>query len=335
MKHWRSTLISVLAALSVAAALGALAQATTLGVSARTTSPATSPAKNGKIVFRRYLGENKSRGVIFTISPRGRGERQVTHPGHASDDAPAWSLDGSRIAFRRERGPDGAIYVVRPDGSGLARVSRRCPMAKPRHCDEDFGPAFSPNGRDVAFSSFDGRKGAIVIVASDGRNRHVVVPASSQAQVGDPEFSPDGKRVVFEQHNLGRLKPKDGRALFAVNLDGSGRSRITPWSLSAGDPDWSRDGQWILFGSNEDGGKKSQLYVIHPDGTGLKQLTHLRQRNLGFASAFSPDGNWIVFGAIGVGGNADLYLMRANGTGLRALTRTRLWDSWPDWAPAR
>jgi TolB protein len=111
----------------------------------------------------------------------------------------------------------------------------------------------------------------------------------------DPEFSPDGKRVVFEQHNLGRAKPKDGRALFAVNLDGSGRTRITPWSLSAGDPDWSRDGQWILFGSNEHLDKKSQLYVIHPDGTGLKQLTHLRQRNLGPRSAFSPDGKWIVF----------------------------------------
>jgi TolB protein len=259
----------------------------------------------------------------------------VTHPGDANDDAPTWSPDGSRIAFRRERGPDGAIYTVRPNGSGLTRVSRRCPMAKPRHCDEDFGPAFSPNGRDVAFLSFDGKKGEIVIVASDGRNRRVVVPASPRAQFMDPEFSPDGKRVVFEQHNLGRSKPRDGQALFAVNLDGSGRSRITPWSLSAGDPDWSRDGQWILFGSNEGLDKRSQLYVIHPDGTGLKQLTHLRQRNLGFASAFSPDGNWIVLGAGGVAGNADLYLMRANGRGLRALTRTRLWDSWPDWAPAR
>jgi Tol biopolymer transport system component len=184
------------------------------------------------------------------------------------------------------------------------------------------------------FASFDGRlKGAIVIGGSDGRR--VVVPASSSVALADPNFSPDGDRILFERKNLGRRKPKGARAIFVVNVDGSGILRITPWSLSAGDPDWSPDGKWILFGSNEHLNKKSQLYVIHPDGTGLKQLTHRREGTLGASASFSPDGKWIVLGASGVGGNADVYIMRANGTGARAVTRTRLWDSTADGAPAR
>jgi Tol biopolymer transport system component len=299
-------------------------------------SYATAPGKNGKIVFRRYFGANQTRGVVFTISPSGRGERQVTHPGkEATDDAPAWAPDGSRIAFSRQRGRDTAIYTVRPDGSSLTRVSPSCPP-KPRCCVGDLTPAFSPNGRDIAFASFDGRlKGAIVISGSDGRNRRIVVPASSSSGLADPGFSPEGDRVLFERENLGRRRPKDARAIFVVNVDGSGISRITPWNLSAGDPDWSADGKWILFGSNEHLNEKSQLYVIHPDGTGLKQLTHLRKGTLGASAAFSPDGRWIVFGASGVGGNLDVYIMRADGTGVRAVTRTRLFDSTADWASAR
>jgi TolB protein len=306
------------------------------GAAVATTSGSTSTDRNGKIVFRRYLAKNMNRGVILTISPSGTGERQVTHPGkEATDDAPAWAPDGSRIAFSRQRRRDTAIYTVRPDGSSLTRVSPSCPP-KPRRCVGDLTPAFSPNGRDIAFASFDGRfgKGAIVISGSDGRNRRVVVPANSSLGLADPGFSPEGDRILFERENLGRRKPKDARAIFVVNVDGSGISRITPWNLSAGDPDWSPDGKWILFGSNENLNRKSQLYVIHPDGTGLKQLTHLRKGTLGASASFSPDGRWIVFGASGVGGNLDLYIMRANGTGVRAVTRTKLFDSWADWASA-
>lgn len=299
-------------------------------------SSATSPSENGEIAFHRYLGKNKTHDVIFKVASSGRGERQVTHAAEEeSDFEPDWSPDGSRIAFTRSGRSGPAIYTVRPDGSGLMWVSRNCP-AKPLRCDQYVTPAFSPDGRDITFVRFDARlsKGAIVIHRRDGRNRRTVVPARG-AQLSDPRFSPDGNRIAFERHNLGRSKPKDGRALFVVNLDGSGISRITPWNLVAGDPDWSPDGKWILFGSNEKRNKESQLYVIHPDGTGLKQLTHIGTGTLGTSASFSPDGKWIVFAASGVGGNADLYVMRANGTEVRQLTRTRLWDSAADWGPAR
>ena len=113
----RSALIALLVAVVVAVAASS--------------SQATAPGKNGRIVFKRYLKPNKVLGVIFTINPDGTGARQVTHPpSRAADDAPDWSPDGTRIAFRRERGADGAIYTVGPDGSRLTRVSGAC-------CDEN------------------------------------------------------------------------------------------------------------------------------------------------------------------------------------------------------
>jgi hypothetical protein len=46
----------------------------------------------------------------------------------------------------------------------------------------------------------------------------------------DPEFSAQGKCIIFERHNLGRSKPKNGHAIYVVNIDGSAISRITPWN---------------------------------------------------------------------------------------------------------
>jgi TolB protein len=209
-------------------------------------------------------------------------------------------------------------------------------MVKPRSCEENFGPSFSPDGQTIAYASKDAGQRTIVIVARDGGDSRVLLSTTSPAELWTTQFSPDGNRLAFVQRNRGRTAPKDGHAIFVVNIDGSGLSRVTPWRLHAADKaDWSPDGKWLLFRSNAESNMQSQIYVIHPDGTGLKQLTHFEQGTIVTSSSFSPDGEWIVYGANGMGGNADLYVMRGDGTGVRPLTRTKLWDSAPDWGPAR
>ena len=71
--------------------------------------------------------------------------------------------------------------------------------------------------------------------------------------------------------------------------------------------------------------------TVEPDGTGLRQLTHLKDGTPALSASYSADGRWIAYAGGGAGGNADLYVMRADGTGSRPLMRTSAWDSAPDW----
>jgi TolB protein len=313
-------------------------------------SLATAPGKNGRIAFRRYLDKNQTWGAIYTINPDGTGSRQVTHPPKGTvDDQPDWSRDGSLLVFgsNRDRASHpkaniifSSIYSVHPDGSGVTRLSPDCPaVPKPGDCSYDFLPSFSPGGIYVTFSSGQGELG---IMNRNGGDRRIVVHATTPDSehtgyaVSNSQFSPDGKRLGFVRENRGGLRPKNGQAIFVANADGTGARQVTPWDLAAGDnPDWSPDGRWLLFRSNANSDKQSQIYVVHPDGSGLKQLTSFKPGTIVTSSSFSPDGKWIVFASTGVAGQADIFVMRADGTGVRQVTHTNLWESAPDWGPAR
>jgi TolB protein len=313
--------------LSGIAALFVVATATTLATGA-VTSHATAPGKNGRIAFRRWFDKDQSWGAIFTINADGTRERQVTRPPRGTrDEQPDWSPDGSLLVFTRSiPNQPYAVYTVRPDGLGVRRLTPTCPKSSARQkCPEYVVPAFSPDGTQIAFAGGPG----IVVTDRNGRHRRVVV--RSRAELDDPQFSPDGKRLAFV-----RAGRKACCAIFIVNVDGTHMRRVTPWSLAAGDnPDWSPDGKWILFRSDVPRVKQSQIYVIHPNGSGLTRLTLFKRGTVVTSSSFSPDGRWIVFGATGVGGQPDVYVMHADGTGMRPVTRTKLWDSAPDWGAKR
>ena len=71
--------------------------------------------------------------------------------------------------------------------------------------------------------------------------------------------------------------------------------------------------------------------TIRPDGSGLRRLTHFRPRRMLGELAFSPDAKRIVFTK--GGNNRDMFVMRANGTGVKQITRTKVSGNWPDWGP--
>src|SRR5262249_10269611 len=147
----------------------------------------------------------------------------------------------------------------------------------------------------------------------------------------DPQVSPDGKRLVYV---LREFKPKDRTAVFVANIDGSRAHLVSPWSLTAGDgPDWSPNGRSILFRSDWPRVKQSPIYAVHPDGSALTRLTQFRKGTTVTSSSFSPDGKWITYGANGRAGQPDVWVMSADGTHMRAVTRTKAWDSAPDWGP--
>ena len=330
----RAALVGLLALIGVAVAVATAAAATR--------------GTNGKIAFRRYFDPaHESWGAVFTINPDGSGARQITHPGPgAVDDQPAWAPDGSLITFSRlGPNPDEPehVWVVAPDGSGLRPVGPVCaPGADPSTCSNESQASFSPDSKQLVFGIGNGRvvndqieHAAIAIMNLDGSGRDVVYEAAPfSADLGGPVFSPDGKQLIFERMNSATGTPAGRRAIFVIGVDGSNPRQLTPWAQNDGDnPDWSPNGAWILFRSFVDLGPQSQLFVIHPDGTGRKQITHFKRGTHVTSSSFSPDGKSIVLGKGPEGGNIDVYTMRLDGTHLRRLTRSKLWDSAPDWGP--
>ena len=325
------------------AVVGALAAIVAVAASP---SQATYRGKNGRIAFRRYFDQNHNVSGIFTVNPDGTGETRITHPPKGMvDDQPDWSPDGKLIAFTRcfVNGACG-IYVMHADGTGLKRLSAPCKAGPPK-CEDDANVTFLPDGQHVAFTAASGndkhgkdwdqiQHSSVVVSDLTGRERRVVLTSGPyQADYNFAYFSPDGKRFVYEHANSHLAKPQDTKALFVANSDGSGDHRITPWALDAGDnPDWSPDGKWIVFRTRVDADKNSNIAIVHPDGSGFRQLTHYTGSVNMRSATFSPDGQWIVFASdLAKGGNPAVYTMRLDGTHLQRVTHVKLWDSATDW----
>lgn len=163
--------------------------------------------------------------------------------------------------------------------------------------------------------------------------RHVSTTVRAKHRLVDnwPQWSPDGTRLVFERGDNTRFISKGvvAHAIFTVRLDGTGYRRLTPWGLDAAQPDWSADGKWILFRSQESGERQNNLFLVHPNGTSLHQITHTFGGTYTWASyTFSPDGRFITAARSpghGKAGNADVYVMNVDGTGLRDITNAYPW----------
>jgi Tol biopolymer transport system component len=299
------------------------------------------PGKNGQIAFGRWLDAAQTTRAIFVINPDGTGEQQLTHPAPGVvDNNPDWSPDRSKISF--ERCSDHCeAWVMNADGSGARSLGVDCPGV---NCDSG-APAWSPDGETLASNRAYGPiendtikfSELVLIDARTGRMiRRIDATAPYSGDTGEAGWSPDGRQLVFTRVNSSTGEPPNARAVFVANSDGTGRRRLTPWDLNGGDhPVWSPDGRLILFrtvsGPDDNYGN---LYTVHPDGTGLHQLTHYDATTIVLSYSFSPDGRWITFAKEGVGGEPDIFLMRLGGTDLAPVTQTALADSAPDWGPA-
>jgi Tol biopolymer transport system component len=298
----------------------------------------------GRIAFRRFLDEAQTQSALFTVGTDGSGEQQVTHPPPGTiDDQPDWSPDGKLIAFERCSDAAGCqAFTVAAGGGPPRQVHVRCQLGGA--CDVS-APTWTPDGRLVVVLA-QGRERANggerqiqqasleLLDLARGTQRTILKRTRWAGDIEAPAISVDGRTVVYTHANSWLSKPADAASLYTVGIDGSANRRITPWKLGSGDhPTFSPDGS-ILFRSYEDQEtRQSQFMTVEPDGTGLRQLTHLKDGTLVLSASYSADGRWIVYAAGVAGGNADLYVMRADGTGRRPLMRTSAWDSAPDWGP--
>lgn len=281
------------------------------------TASATAPGVNGLLVFTVQVGPHTQ---LYTARPDGAGVTQVTHFADGTDALNAsWSPDGSHIAFERDFPVlHAGIYTIKADGSGLASLTKN----KLNYYEGE--PSYSPNGRLLAYgrqvsftpaSTGPRDHNEVWVRGLGGRGARQVSPKLLNGRgdhtIDHPEFSPDGTRIVYAKH-LGSKA-----ALFVINVNGTGLHQVTPLSLGVDDRiDWSPDGSLILFSS---GGTSVNLYTVHPDGSGLTQLTHAASGTADKTCSWSPDGRQIMF-VQGSGESGDVYVMDANGANATQVT---------------
>lgn len=232
--------------------------------------------------------------------------RLTNHP--ARDFGPAWSPDGTRIAFASERDGNLEIYVMNADGSGATRLTN--------HPATDWGPTWSPDGARIAFASERDGDGEIYVINADGSG--VKRLTNDPARDFAPAWSPDGARIAFTSSIDGNGE------IYVMNPDGSRLTNLTnnpSWDANA---TWSPDSARIAFSSGRDGA--GGIYAMNADGSGLTLLTSQRSDA---TPSWSPDGSRIAFisyrgtsfrDGTQYSGHPEIYVMNADGSGLTRLT---------------
>jgi dipeptidyl aminopeptidase/acylaminoacyl peptidase len=199
------------------------------------------------------------------------------------------------------------IFVVGSDG------------ANARSLGAGLSPAWSPNGRRLAFDAATNGNYDVWTMRADGRDRQRVTlnPAPDYFA----SWSPDGTQIVF-------TSDRGGEDLFVIEADGRDERQLTTDPAPDWGPAWSPDGTRIAFAGNARG--NLEVEVVNADGTGRLALTNDPDRD--YDPAWSPDGTRIAFTSER-DGDANVYVMNADGSGATRLTDDPAGDYRPAWSP--
>ncbi len=283
------------------------------------TQPAFSP-DGQQIAFR----SEREGGGIFVMGATGESVRRVTDSGHN----PAWSPDGKEIVLATEGVLEPGMRMSKSQiwRVGLATGERR--LLSPGDAVQ---PSWSPNGRRIAYWGVvheKSERGVWTVPAEGGKAVQVL---SDRSLTWNPVWSPDGAWLYFISDRSGSLN------LWRIGIDqDSGRVSGAPEPVTSSSQSirfltLSRDGSRIAYATDE---RRDSLEArtfdaerLAPGGEAVPLVGAKAVRSVDP----SPDGQWLAFDTLPPG--EDLYLVRADGSGLRQLTRDEHRDRIPRWSP--
>lgn len=288
------------------------------------------PGKNGKIAF--VSNRDAGAGEIYTMKPDGTGTIRITFPTGGNSD-PAFSPNGTKIAFKSPSRTNYEISVMNADGTGRTQLTSTSVV--------ESEPTWSPDGTKIAFvaNSFDvdGQTDReIWVMNADGTGRTQLTNNSSDDYY--PAWSPLGDKIAYVNHT--------DRNIYVMDANGDNPTNITPDSptgCSANcyqgndtDPAWSPDGSKIAYVHGYGpptnpfaGGGVPNIWTMDPNGANKTNLTNTPDISA-VRPAWSPDGARIAYvGAVDT--NRDIWVMNSNGTGQMVLQANAGHDISPDW----
>jgi Tol biopolymer transport system component/DNA-binding winged helix-turn-helix (wHTH) protein len=240
-------------------------------------SPAFSP-DGTQVAFVRVFSAVV--GEVYIVSVDGGEPVRLTHDGGGASNL-TWALDGREIVFSTRYGGRTQLHRLPVDGGA--------PRWLAASGNDAHYPAFSPQGNRLAWTR--NTANSDIFRAALPNNRDASRPFSnlivSTAFEGSPQYSPDGRRIVFQSSRSGSGE------VWVCDSEGESPIRLTSFrGPLTGSPKWSPDGRQIVFDSRPEG--NADIYIVSSEGGGQpRRLTTDPGEDI--VPSFSRDGRWIYF----------------------------------------
>lgn len=280
-----------------------------------TYTPLPPPTKPniGRLIFTCTRGDFNQ---LCIVNADGTGYRQITNV-QAHNYYPAYSPQGGSIVYAsNQNGGYFDLFLFIFEGSRLIRLTE--------HIGNVISPRFSPDGKTILFVNRAGENPASLwTVDVTGKNPALLY--SAPADIVAADWSPDGSAIAFA---MAADRP-GSYEIFLMTPDATDIRQLTRGLEGIGGSlDWSPDGRFLLIYAGPPGDKN--IFRIDVEAQTAAQLT---DGGNNAAAAYSPDGQWIAFNSLRNNDQADLFIMRADGSDLRQITDNPEPDWQPQWEP--
>lgn len=255
----------------------------------------TISAQSYEILFTKQVNNNDN---IYSIDQDGKLKQITNHP--RKDSSPLTSPDGMQMVFTSERVGWWKIWAMDLESNNFKQLTKSSTA--------EYSPAWSPDGKEIVFVSGRGGGSEIFKMTADGENIKQISEGGNSTM---PSWASDN-RIYYSGQVSGTYQ------VFSMNPSGGDKKQITNTSGDKLMPQLSPDQKQILYYGNQD--DNMEVYVMDLASNQSQRLTN--DPLMDIRPRWSPDGSLIVFERGNKRNNQQIYLMNADGSNQRQLTKS-------------